>query len=202
MPGFLGTRLLRSCRHSLLSGGRLLVRIKWHQRSWLIRWNFLTDLACGFRSVRCASGPSSHARLQHLRSTTGITHHPWPLQIVCTSSHTVVRSTPQTSVERFSLWEAGAGTLFEFPFPSRKPPPDLVPVDRSVSIMGLVELPAGHFGGFPVALRRRHAAGLLFLHAIATLANSGNTKRLGIRSFPAAERFNPHFTELTRTKEN
>lgn len=68
--------------------------------------------------------------------------------------------------------------------------------------MGLVELPAGHHCGFPIALLRGHAAGLLFLTGRAKPTKAGNTKRLEIRSFPAAERINPQFTDLTRTKEN
>lgn len=67
--------------------------------------------------------------------------------------------------------------------------------------MGLVELPAGHFGGFPVVLRRGHATGLLCVHRRAKPDKAGNTKRLESRSCPAAERYNPQFTDLTRTKE-
>jgi hypothetical protein len=40
--------------------------------------------------------------LQYLRCTTGIPHHPRPLQMVCTSSQTVVNHKRQTSGERFS----------------------------------------------------------------------------------------------------
>ena len=48
-------------------------------------------------------------RLQHLRCTTGIPHHPRALQIVCNTSQTIVCPNRQTSVERFSFWSFGAG---------------------------------------------------------------------------------------------
>jgi hypothetical protein len=47
-------------------GAPALVGIERHQRSWLIRWEFLADFACGFRSIGCASGASSHAAFNTL----------------------------------------------------------------------------------------------------------------------------------------
>ena len=72
-------------------------------------------------------------RFQHLCFDTGITHLHSPLQIVCTPSHTVLYREPQTSVERFLVRVPHFSSIH------------LVPVDNSVSIMGLVELPAGRF---------------------------------------------------------
>ena len=46
----------------LRAAGRV-VRIERNQRSWLIRWEFLADFACGFRGIGTASGASSHADL-------------------------------------------------------------------------------------------------------------------------------------------
>jgi hypothetical protein len=60
-------RRRRGCRHGCRSSRTWLprrgnvVRVKRHERSGLIRWKFLADLACGFRSVRSVSGASSHA---------------------------------------------------------------------------------------------------------------------------------------------
>ena len=40
---------------------RSIVQIERHQRSRLIRWEFLADLACGFGSIGGVPGASSHA---------------------------------------------------------------------------------------------------------------------------------------------
>ena len=64
VPGFMGP--LRAG----LSGpsSRHIVRIQRHQRSLLIRWEFLTDLACGFRCIRAASRASSHGAFNPCRN--------------------------------------------------------------------------------------------------------------------------------------
>jgi hypothetical protein len=72
-------------------------------------------------------------RFQHLYRDTGITHLRAVEQVVCTPSHTVLNQKQQTSVERFLVRERDSSGIH------------LVLVDNSVSIMGLVELPADGF---------------------------------------------------------
>jgi hypothetical protein len=51
----------------VLRAGRRFVRVERHQWGRLIRWEFLPDFACGFRSIRTASGASSHAAINPCR---------------------------------------------------------------------------------------------------------------------------------------
>jgi hypothetical protein len=73
-------------------------------------------------------------RLKHLRCDTGIPYLRRVLQMLCTPSHTVPHREGQTSVVRLSVWEQEFTCI------------DFVPDGGSVSIKGLVELPAdAHF---------------------------------------------------------
>ena len=88
------------------------VHVRRHQRSRLIRWEFLPDLPCGFRQIWCAFRTSSHSKFNPALYK-GITQHTEALQIVCNTSHTILYQTRQTSVERFLFRPAPGIAIFD-----------------------------------------------------------------------------------------
>ena len=138
------------------ASGRSVVRIERNQRSWLIRWEFLADFACGFRGIGSASGASSHAAFNTFVLIPEYHTSPRALQMVCTPSHTVLYRKRHPSGERSFVHEQAGSRAFSF-----------AAVDRSVTIKGLVESPSGQFqtpNNFklkpqPHRLRRRNTHG-------------------------------------------
>ena len=107
-----------------------LIRIERHQRSRLIRRQFLADFACGFRQIGSAFRASSHSDFSTCFVLPGY-HTTRSRCKSCAAHH--IPSCAQTSKLALS------GLFVGLECCERAPP--LVLADNSDSIMGLVELP-------------------------------------------------------------